>query len=160
MSAIAFTSENKSRFEKIVSKYETRRSALLPVLYLAQDQFGHLSGDVLDYVADELQVPRAAAYEAVSFYSMYKKKDMGQYCIQVCNNITCCMMGAEEIIEVIKKETGIEKFHEVSADKKFSLIPVQCLGSCDTGPVAQINQDAYIEGLTPAKIKEHLSRLK
>lgn len=158
--SIEFSPENKQKFQKIVAKYETTRSALLPVLYIAQDQFGFLSKEVMDYVADLLQIPRAAAYEAVSFYSMFKKKDMGTYCIQICNNITCCMMGSEEMIAIAKEELGISQFFETTADKKFSLVPVQCLGSCDTGPVAQVNEDPYLENLKPEKFREYLRQLK
>jgi NADH-quinone oxidoreductase subunit E len=80
MSAIEFTPENKKRFAAIVAKYERPQSALLPVLWLAQEQFGFLSNATLEYVAKLLEIPAAHAYECAMFYSMYKKKDLGKYC--------------------------------------------------------------------------------
>lgn len=156
--SVSFTPENQSRFEKILSKYETKASALLPTLWLAQEQFGYLTNEVMDHVAKLLDMPPAHVYEAVTFYVMYKRKDMGKYCLQICNNITCSMMGSEKLIQVANEELGI-KFNEVTEDKMFSLVPVQCLGSCDTAPVVQVNEE-YCENLTPEKFKELIRRLR
>ncbi len=158
MTSVEFTPENKSRFEKTVAKYEQAQSALMPTLYIAQEQFGFLSPPVLDYVAKLLNIPVAHAYEVVSFYGMYKKKDMGRYCLQVCNNVTCTMRGSEDLLAVVKEELGLSP-NEMTADKKFSLINVQCLGSCDTAPVVQVNED-YVEKLNPQKFREYLRKLK
>lgn len=156
--SVSFTPDNQSRFEKIISKYEIKASALLPTLWLAQEQFGFLSNEVMDYVAGLLGMPPAHVYEAVTFYVMFKRKDMGKYCLQICNNITCSMMGSEKLIQVAKEELHIN-FNEVTEDKMFSLVPVQCLGSCDTAPVVQVNEE-YCENLTPEKFKELIQRLK
>ncbi|MBM4303038.1 MAG: NAD(P)H-dependent oxidoreductase subunit E [Deltaproteobacteria bacterium] len=156
--SVSFTSENQARFEKIVAKYETKASALLPTLWLAQEQFEYLSNEVMDYVASLLGMPPSHVYEAVTFYVMFKRKDMGKFCLQICNNITCSMMGSEKLIQVARDELHIE-FHEVTEDKMFSLVPVQCLGSCDTAPVVQVNEE-YCENLTPEKFKELIHRLK
>lgn len=153
-----FTPENKARFDKIVSKYETSASALLPVLYLAQEQFGFLTPETLIYVAGLLKIPAARAFEAASFYFLFKKKDMGKFWLQVCNNVTCSMMGSEELIKVVKEELGIGP-NELSHDKMFSLSCVQCLGSCDTAPVVQVNDD-YHEKLDPEKFRTLLKSLK
>lgn len=156
--SVSFTPENQSRFEKILSKYETKASALLPTLWLAQEQFGYLTNEVMDYVAKLLDMPPAHVYEAVTFYVMFKRKDMGKYCLQICNNITCSMMGSEKLIRVANEELNIS-FNEVTEDKMFSLVPVQCLGSCDTAPVVQVNEE-YCENLTPEKFKELIRRLR
>lgn len=156
--SVSFTSENQARFEKIVAKYETKASALLPTLWLAQEQFEYLSNEVMDYVASLLGMPPSHVYEAVTFYVMFKRKDMGKFCLQICNNITCSMMGSEKLIQVARDELHIG-FHEVTEDKMFSLVPVQCLGSCDTAPVVQVNEE-YCENLTPEKFKELIHRLK
>ena len=156
--SVSFSAENLVRFEKILSKYETKASALLPTLWLAQEQFGYLTNETMDYVARLLDMQPAHVYEAVSFYVMYKRKDMGKYCLQICNNITCSMMGSEKLIQVVRDELGIN-FHEVTKDKMFSLVPVQCLGSCDTAPVVQVNEE-YCENLTPEKFKELIKRLR
>jgi len=156
--SVSFTSENQARFEKIVAKYETKASALLPTLWLAQEQFEYLSNEVMDYVASLLGMPPSHVYEAVTFYVMFKRKDMGKFCLQICNNITCSMMGSEKLIQVARDELHIG-FHEVTEDKMFSLVPVQCLGSCDTAPVVQVNEE-YCENLTPETFKELIHRLK
>jgi NADH-quinone oxidoreductase E subunit len=156
--SISFTPDNQSRFEKIISKYETKASALLPTLWLAQEQFGFLSNEVMDYVAGLLDMAPAHVYEAVTFYVMFKRKDMGKYCLQICNNITCSMMGSEKLIQVAKDELHIN-FNEVTEDKMFSLVPVQCLGSCDTAPVVQVNEE-YCENLNPEKFKDLIQRLR
>ncbi len=155
---MSFSPENQTRFEKILSKYETKASALLPTLWLAQEQFGFLSHEAMDYVAGLLEMAPVHVYEAVSFYVMFKRKDMGKYCLQICNNITCQMMGSEKLIQVAKEELHIN-FNEVTEDKMFSLVPVQCLGSCDTAPVIQVNEE-YCENLTPEKLKELIARLR
>jgi NADH-quinone oxidoreductase E subunit len=157
VSNLRFSPERLERFQKIVAKYETRQSALLPVLYLAQEQFGYLTDAAMDYVAELLQVPPAHVYEAVSFYVLFKKKDMGRHCLQVCNNITCNMMGAEKLLAITKEELGLS-LNEVSSDGKFSLMAVQCLGSCDTAPVVQVNED-YYENLNPGSYRQLLRSL-
>jgi len=112
----------------------------------------------MDYVAGLLDMAPAHVYEAVTFYVMFKRKDMGKYCLQICNNITCSMMGSEKLIQVAKDELHIN-FNEVTEDKMFSLVPVQCLGSCDTAPVVQVNEE-YCENLNPEKFKELIQRLR
>lgn len=158
MSQVEFSPERLERSKKIIAKYERPASALLPMLYLAQEQFGFLTPSVLDYVASLLGIAPIQAYEAASFYLLFKKKDMGKYCLQVCNNITCTMMGSEELLEVVRQECGIGP-NEVSSDNLFSLVPVQCLGSCDTAPVVQINED-YHEKLTSESLRELIKKLK
>ena len=155
---VKFIPGNEQRFHRIISKYEIRASALLPTLWLAQEQFGFLSNEVLEYVSSLLDMPPVQVYEAVSFYVMYKKKDMGKYCLQICNNISCQMMGSEKLISTAKEQLNIN-FNDVTEDKMFSLVPVQCLGSCDTAPVVQVNDD-YVENLTPEKFKELLKNLR
>lgn len=155
---IQFSPERQRRFEKIISKYEIPASALLPTLYLAQEEWGYLTPPVMDYVASLLKIPPAQVYEAVSFYVLFHSKDMGRYCLQVCNNITCSMMGSESLIRVIREELHIGP-QEVTEDKLFSFVPVQCLGSCDTAPVVQVNED-YVENLNPQKLKDLIGRLR
>ena len=158
MNTTEFTPQNLQRFQKIVGKYEQAASALMPALYLAQEQFGFLTPPVLEYVAGLLEIPAARAFEASSFYTMYKKRDMGKWCLQVCNNVTCTMMGSEEILAVIKEELGISP-NENTKDNQFSLIKVECLGSCDTAPMMSVNDD-YCENLNPKRMRDLIKRLK
>ena len=158
MSQVVFSPENLARFEKCIAQYEVRKSALLPVLWLAQEQFGFLSTEVMDYVATLLDMPPVQVYEAVTFYVMFRKKDLGKYCLQVCVNVTCGMMGSDALVKVIKDELGLSP-GGVTSDSLFSYVPVQCLGSCDTAPVLQVN-DEYFEKMTPALMKEVIQRLR
>ncbi len=155
---IEFTPDRMDRFREIVAKYEMPASALLPTMYLAQEQFEFLSPAVLEYVATLLDLPPRHVFEAASFYVLFKKKDMGRWCLQVCNNVTCSMMGSEDLLKVIREDLGIGPM-EVTRDGKFSLMPVQCLGSCDTAPVVQVNED-YHEKLDPQKFRALLSDLR
>lgn len=153
-----FTKENEERFQALLKKYETKRSVLLPALHLAQEQWGFISPEIMIFLAGKLDIPPAHVHEVVAFYTMFRKKDMGKYFLQVCNNITCTMMGSEKIIQAVKEELGIG-LNEMTEDKMFSLVPVQCMGSCDTAPMLQLNED-YYENLTVESVKEMIRKLK
>ncbi len=154
---LQFTPDRETRFTGYVAKYEQTRSALLPALYLAQDQWGVLTDEVLIYVAGRLDMHPREVIEAASFYTLFRRKDRGRYCFQVCNNITCSMMGSETLL----KELGAlgVKHDEVAPDGMMSLVHVQCLGSCDTAPVVQINDD-YFENMTPQKARRAVEALR
>ncbi len=156
--AVSFTPDRLERFKRTVAKYEQPASALLPTLWLAQEQWGHISQPVLRYVAGLLEMSEVQVTEVVSFYFMFRKKDMGKYCLQVCNNITCTMMGSEKVMEVIREELGIG-VGEVTPDGAFSCMSVQCLGSCDTAPVVQVNDD-YFENQEAEAFRKLLRRWK
>ncbi len=157
-SEVKFTPENEERFKKTIAKYEQIHSALLPTLWIAQEQFGHLSNEVMNYVATRLDMPPVKVYEAVSFYVMYRKKDMGKYCLQVCVNVTCTMMGSDKLYKQIQKDLGLTA-GAVTEDGTFSLVPVQCLGSCDTAPVVQVNDD-FFEKMTENGLTDLIGKLK
>ncbi len=159
MTELTFTPDRQTKLENLLSRYEIKASALLPVLRMAQEQWGYLSPEVMDYVAGLLDLCPRHVREVASFYVLLKKQDMGDYCLQVCGNLTCCMMGSDSLLKIIEEELGIKKTMELSSDKRFSLMPVQCLGSCDTAPVVQINED-YFEKLTPEKFREIIRKLK
>jgi NADH-quinone oxidoreductase E subunit len=156
--SVAFTPERLEKFKQTVALYEQPASALLPTLWLAQEQFGWISPDVIRYVAGLLGMTERQVTEVTSFYFMFKKKDMGKVCLQVCNNITCTMMGSEKVMEVIKDELGIGP-NQVTADGQFSCLSVQCLGSCDTAPVVQVNDD-YFENQEAEKFRALLKKWK
>lgn len=159
MNEIKFSPELEKKVEAIISRYEIKASALLPILRLAQEQWGHLTPAIMDYVANILDLSPRHVREVASFYVMLKKQDMGDFCLQVCTNLTCCMMGSDELLKVIQEELGLKKPMELTSDKRFSLMPVQCLGSCDTAPVVQVNED-YFEKLNPNLLRELLKKLR
>jgi NADH-quinone oxidoreductase subunit E len=130
----------------------------MPALTVAQKENGWLSPDVMEEVAAFLGLPPAEVAAVASFYTMYQLKPTGKYLIQVCTNISCSLLGAEHLVEHLSERLGIAE-GETTRDGKFTLITVQCLGSCGTAPVMQIN-DTYYENLTEAKIDEILKELE
>jgi NADH-quinone oxidoreductase subunit E len=146
------------KIQALLSKYPRKRSALIPSLQLAQDELGFLSPETMCEIARIFDLSPNEVHEVVSFYTMFYKKPMGKYVIQVCTNISCLLCNAEEIAEHLKQRLGIP-MGETTADKKFTLMEVECLGSCGTSPVVQINED-YYEELTPEKIDRILDSLQ
>jgi NADH-quinone oxidoreductase E subunit len=148
--AFVFTAENQETANKIIAKYPSGRqqSAVMPLLDLAQRQSGGwLPRVAMDYVADLLTMPRIKAYEVATFYSMYNLKPVGTHFVQVCTTTPCWLVGSEGVVDACKKHLGIG-LGETTADGKFTLVEVECLGACVNAPMAQINDD-YYEDLTP-----------
>jgi NADH-quinone oxidoreductase E subunit len=142
----------------LMDKYPKKRSALIPSLQLAQREVGYISPDTVCEVARIFDLSPNEVNEVVSFYTMFYKKPMGRYVIQVCTNISCLLCNAEGIAAYLKRRLGIG-FGETSANRKYTLLEVECLGSCGTSPVIQINED-YYEDLTPEKLDRILDSLK
>ncbi len=156
--AVEFSEQAKREFEDILRRYPDRQAALLPALHLAQREFGYISGEVVEYLSRLLGFTEARIYGVATFYTMYNKKPVGKYHLQVCRNISCSLLGAKHIIEHISEKLGI-KPGETTPDGKFTLSLVECLGSCGTAPVMQINDD-YYENLSIEKVDEILENLK
>lgn len=156
--AVEFSSEALKKFEETVSRYPKKEAAMLPVLYLAQQEFGCLSHDAIVYVAKLMDQSPARVYGVVSFYTLFNMKPIGRYHIQVCRTLSCALRGAEKVTGWIQKRLGIE-VGQTTADGKFTLSEVECLASCGTAPMMQINDD-YYENLTEEKVAEILGSLK
>ncbi|MFC1562445.1 NADH-quinone oxidoreductase subunit NuoE [candidate division KSB1 bacterium] len=152
-----FSQESKKKLEEILSHYPTKTAAALPAVYLAQEEFGYVDEEVIEYVAGLLEVTPVFLENTVSFYTMFRGKETGKYLIQVCSTLSCSLMNSEHIVDYIKEKLNIE-VGGTTPDKKFSLIKVECLGSCGTAPMMQINDD-YYENLTEEKIDEILDKL-
>lgn len=150
--------ETKKRLQEILSIYPNKTSAVLPAVYIAQEEFGYISDQVLQCLAKFLEMSPVFVKNTVSFYTMFKGEDIGRYLIQVCSTLSCSLMGASDILEHMKKKLKID-IGETTKDKKFSLVKVECLGSCGTAPVIRINDD-YYENLTEEKIDMLLNDLK
>jgi NADH-quinone oxidoreductase E subunit len=155
--SLAFSEETRAKHERLLTRYPDREAAILPTLYLAQREFGHLSDEAILYVADLLGFTPARIYGVATFYTMYNKKPVGKYHLQVCRNLSCSLMGAEHLIEHVARKIGV-KPGETTADGKFTLSTVECLGSCGTAPVMQVNDD-YYENLTEESIDAILDGL-
>ncbi|MDH3973260.1 MAG: NADH-quinone oxidoreductase subunit NuoE [Deltaproteobacteria bacterium] len=145
------------KIAEVQKKYPTKRSAVLPSLYLAQEEEGHVTKEAMAEIARLLKLPPVQVYESATFYTMYNKKPVGRNHIQVCTNLSCSLLGAEHIVEYISKKIGV-KAGGTTNDKRFTLKTVECLGSCGTAPMMQINDD-YYENLTEEKIDKILDSL-
>lgn len=121
---------------------EQRQSAILQGLRIAQDEHGWLSEPLIEAVAEYLGMPRIAAFEVASFYSLYNLKPVGKYRIDVCNSISCNLNNSEAVIDYLKKKLNID-LNEISADGKFTIRAVECLGACVNAPVCQIGRQYY-----------------
>lgn len=152
-----FTSENKHKFEETLKRYPQKTAALLPALWLVQEQQGWISPESMEYLATLLDITPATVYETATFYTMYDKKPIGRHHIQVCNSVCCCLRGSEETVSLLKKKLGVE-IGETTPDGKFHLSTVECLGSCGTAPMMQIDND-YYENLTEEKIGHLIEKL-
>ena len=140
-----FSSENIKKMKEILSKYpETRKkSAVMPLLYLAQKQNeGWIPLVAIQYIADQLDVPYIKVYEVATFYTMYNLAPVGKYFVQVCTTTPCAIRGSGKIVEMCKKHIS-EKEGHLSSDEKSSWIEVECLGACVNAPMIQINEDYY-----------------
>lgn len=153
-----FRPEVKQEIDTLLERYPTREAALLPLLHIAQREFGMVTLEAEELVAGILDLPPARVHGVSTFYTMYNKKPVGKYHVQVCTNVTCSLLGAEHLVKFLEKKLGI-KPGQTTPDGKFTLSEVECLGSCGTAPVMQINDD-YYENLTEIYIDEILAELK
>ena len=153
-----FDEKNEERFQETLGKYPTKMAVLLPALWLAQEQHGYLTDEMLEYVARRLDLSPVHVFSVVEFYTMYHRRPTGKYHLQLCRTLSCVLCGSEGIRRRIKERVGINP-GEVSDDGMFSLEEVECLGSCGTAPVLRVN-DAYCERLTLERVDEILDRCK
>ena len=152
---VKFSDEKLKKVDEIVARYPAgkQKSALLPVLHLAQDEFGGwLSAETMDYVASLLKLEPIEVYEVATFYSMYNLKPVGRYVFEVCQTGPCMIRGCDEIIEHIKTRLGI-KVGETTPDGMFTLKTAECLGACGYAPMMQLGK-YFRENLTPEKVDQ------
>ncbi len=155
-------SEDGLKFVKSeLTRYETKQSAIIRCLYRAQDENGGwVSPEVIAHLSDVMEIPSAQIEEVATFYTMFNKTPVGKNHIQVCVTLTCGMLGGRELCDKMMKEAGCKKEGEVSPDGLFTFSKVECLGSCDTAPMLQVNRDPYIENLTNEKGIELVKNLR
>ena len=152
------TEESTKQMREKASLYPQRKSAILPALTIAYRQVGHLNNDIYKEISRVIRVPHVEVAEAATFYTLFPKQPVGKYLIQVCHNISCALLGADSLVAYLEQKLGIKK-GETTPDKLFTLVAVECLGSCATAPMMQINQD-YYENLTREKVDGILEKLK
>lgn len=152
-----FIFANPDKVDRIFSQYPDKKSATLSLLHLAQAQEGYISGSVIDTIADLVECHPAIVMDCVSFYSMFFTKPQGRHKIQVCQTLSCSVNGADALVDHVTNKFSI-KPGETTDDRRFTLMKVECLGSCGTAPVVQINNN-YHEGLTNERFDELLESL-
>ncbi len=152
------TQDNLNKIEELKKRFPDTKSLTIPVLHIAQEQYGWISEETMNEIAKLLNLPVNHVFGVVTFYTMFNKKPVGKYHIQVCTNISCQLLGAEKISEYICKKLNL-KVGDITPDKMFTISEVECLGSCGTAPMMQVNDD-YHENLNTEKIDKLLQELR
>ncbi len=156
-----FSDDKLKKVQEIMARYPDgkQKSALLPVLHLAQEEFGGwLSAETMDYVAGLLNLEPIEVYEVATFYSMYNLKPVGRYLFEVCQTGPCMLKGSDDIIEYIKEKLGIA-VGETTPDGLFTLKTVECLGACGYAPMMQLGKN-FREHLTREKVDSIIEELR
>jgi NADH-quinone oxidoreductase E subunit len=158
--AFAYTPENRARLDEIVRRYppDRKRSAVLPALYLVQQQQGYITANGIRAVAEALDITRADVEDIVSYYTMFYRRKVGAYVLNVCRTLSCAINGAERVTEEMSHKLGI-KPGETDASGTFTLVEVECLGACDRAPVVMVN-DAWHECLKPEDVGKLIDDLR
>ncbi len=146
------------KIEALIKRYPVKRSALLEVLHIVQQEWGYIDQEGEETVAEILDLEPVRVHEVVSFYTMYERKPVGKHIIRVCRNLTCTLMGAESLISYLKRKLKVDEGGTTS-DGRFTLQTVECLGACEIAPVMQVDGEFY-GNLTPEKIDRILEEMK
>lgn len=145
--------------KKELARYEAKESAIIPSLYIAQkENKGFITPDIIRHLSQVMDLPESRINEVFKFYTMFNQKPVGKYHVQVCTNISCALEGSREMAAHICHELGV-KYDEVTSDGRFTVSKVECLGSCGTAPMMQVNDD-YHEKLTPETAMNLLRGMK
>jgi NADH-quinone oxidoreductase subunit E len=153
------SAEGKEFVKKELARYETIESAIIPALYRVQkENKGWVSEDAIAHLSELMDIPEARINEVFHFYTMFNKKPVGKYHVQVCCNVACAMAGTREMIEMFTEEHNVSE-GDVTSDGRFTFTRVECLGACDKAPMMQINDD-YYEDLTPESARNLLKDMK
>lgn len=166
-SDFTFDKESEMQIEKVLAKYPTGRkaSAVIPLLYIVQDQMKRLtksawvSKAAMAAVAKRLEISPVRVFEIATFYTMFNLEPIGQYHLQVCGTTPCWLRGSDEVVEACKKATGIREFGQTSEDGLFTLSEVECLGACANAPILQVDHD-YYEDMNGPKTIELINALR
>lgn len=155
-----FTDADKARLDELVSRYPTKKAALLPSLWLAQEVYGGwLPLEAMDEVAGYLELPTADVQGVATFYTMYNKSPRGHHAIEICHNVSCMVLGAEQLIQHCERKLGVSATGETTDDGVFTLARVECLGACCNAPAVQVG-GSYYENVTPEQLDALIEKLK
>ena len=150
-----FTPEIKKQADALLTRYETRRASILEVLRLLQDQYGFISREAELAVAEYLQIPPIDVHEVVTFYTLFYRRPKAKTRFHLCRTLACSLLGARGLLEHLEQKLGI-KAGEMTADGKFSLDVVECLGACEIAPMMMVNDENYVGPLTVREIDKVL----
>lgn len=154
-----FNQEELKQVERHIAKYPQKMAAVMPVLWMVQEKEGWISTDSMKYIGELLELPHEHVLGVATFYTMYFKKPVGKYHLQICTNVSCMLCGGTELFKYVSDKLGI-KNKEITSDGIFSIEEVECLGSCGTAPMLQVNNKEFYENLTHPKVDELLSKLR
>ncbi len=154
-----FIGEARRELDEVLGRYPTRMAALLPALWIVQRDRGWVSDAAMAEVADVLELTAAYVKGVVTFYTMYHQHPVGKYFIQVCTTSPCMACGAEDVVESLLRHTGCGELGATSADGRFTVIEVECLGACGFATPVMINEE-FLESVTPEKVPELLEQLR
>ena len=157
-STFTLSADGRDRIAQLIQRYPTRDSALMPCIWVIQEECGHVAPEAVDYLVEQLEVTRARVYELLTFYTMFRTEPQAEYVLQVCHNISCHIMGARNIIAHLEKRLGI-RLGESTPDGKFAIEGAECLGACGHGPMLQLGKHFY-ERLTPDAVDDLLDNLR
>ncbi|MCL4506561.1 MAG: NAD(P)H-dependent oxidoreductase subunit E [Chloroflexi bacterium] len=144
--------------EKILAKYPSKRSAVMPLLYLAQEEYGYCNDDAIREVAELTALDPTEVKSVVGFYTMFFEEKTGTYVIEVCDDLPCALRGADEFVHHCERKLGV-RAGQTTPDGKFTLRTVMCIAACDRAPVAQVNRE-YRYSLTPESFDKMVDDLK
>jgi NADH-quinone oxidoreductase subunit E len=150
--------ENLEKANALFTRYPEKKAALLPILWIAQEQEGWISQEMMRFIGDLVGVPYAHVLGVVTFYTMYNDKKLGTHHIEVCTNVSCQLRGSDKIVSAVEKACGT-KLGTTSADGKYTISEVECMGACGGAPMLAIGEE-YHEHLTPEKAEQILAGLK
>ena len=153
-----FTEDNLKKVEELKKRYPTSQALTLPVLWLAQEQFGYISEETMKYVAKLLDLPFGHILGVVTFYTMFHREPCGKHHIEVCTNVSCMLRGSAKIVNHLEKKLGIS-MGETSEDRNWTFSEVECMASCGTAPMLAIGEE-YYENLSLEKVDQILGGLK
>jgi NADH-quinone oxidoreductase E subunit len=154
-----FVGETRARLEDMITRYPTRQAVLLPALWMLQEARGYVSEAGMVEVADVLKVTPAYVKGVVTFYTMYHQHPVGKYFIQVCTTSPCNVCGAEDVVKAFVEQSGCGELGVTSADGKYTVIEVECLGACGFATPVMVNSD-FLESVTAEKVPEVLNRYR
>ncbi len=154
---LEFPPDAKKRFETILTRYPNKESAVLPTLHLAQEVWGWIPPEAILYISELLDLSPATVFGVVSFYNMFNQKPVGKYHLQVCTNLSCMVRRAYDIYDHLCEKLDV-KPGQTTKDGLYTVTEVECLGSCGTAPVVQVNDD-YHEDMDVQKMDELLRKL-